>query len=109
MSEHLFQTPEQFEAILSKQVSPDEVIIDLSSERGRNEVAKKYEALVAEFNTALKNAIEPFEKAFELCRDNGIKVNIAEYLKNIYYRFSSKETKYEEGYKKYNEIVKNGL
>ena len=42
----VFQTPEQFEAILSKSVSPDEVIIDLSSERGRNEVAKQYEALV---------------------------------------------------------------
>lgn len=42
----VFQTPEQFEAILSKSVSPDKVIIDLSSERGRNEVAKQYEALV---------------------------------------------------------------
>ena len=69
----------------------------------------KYEALVVEFENSLLSALEPFEKAFELCRDNGIKVNIAEYLKNIYYRFSSKETKYEEGYKKYNEIVKNGL
>jgi tetratricopeptide (TPR) repeat protein len=69
----------------------------------------KYEALVVEFENSLLSALEPFEKAFELCKDNGIKVNIAEYLKNIYYRFSSKETKYEEGYKKYNEIVKNGL
>lgn len=42
----VFQTIEQFNAILNKEVSPDEVIIDLSSERGRNEVAKKYEPLV---------------------------------------------------------------
>ena len=42
----VFQTKEQFNAIISKSVSPDEVIIDLSSERGRNEVAKKYDALV---------------------------------------------------------------
>ena len=42
----VFQTKEQFDAILKKIVSPDEIIIDLSSERGRNEVAKKYDALV---------------------------------------------------------------
>ena len=42
----VFQTKEQFEAILKKEVSPDEVIIDLSTEKGRNEVAKKYDALV---------------------------------------------------------------
>ena len=69
---------------------------------------KKYEAIVAEFNTALKNAIEPFEKAFEVSKDNGIKVNIAEYLKNIYYRFSSDSQEYMDGYKKYDAIVKSG-
>lgn len=42
----VFQTAEQFEAIINKTVSPDEIIIDLSSEHGRNEVAKKYDALV---------------------------------------------------------------
>ena len=69
---------------------------------------KKYEALVADFNTALKNAIEPFEKAFEVSKDNGIKVNVAEYLKNIYYRFSSESQEYMDAYKKYDEIVKSG-
>ena len=69
---------------------------------------KKYNALVEEFEAALMNALDPFEKAYAVARDNEIKVNIAEYLKNIYYRFSSKDTKYEEGYKKYNEIVKTG-
>jgi tetratricopeptide (TPR) repeat protein len=69
---------------------------------------KKYEALVADFNTALKNAIKPFEKAFEVSKDNSIKVNVAEYLKNIYYRFSSEGPEFEEGYKKYNEVVKTG-
>ena len=42
----VFQTKEQFDVILTKAVSPDEVIIDLSTERGRNEVAKKYDPLV---------------------------------------------------------------
>ena len=69
---------------------------------------KKYEAIVAEFNTALKNAIEPFEKAFEVSKENSIKVNIAEYLKNIYYRFSSDSQEYMDGYKKYDAIVKSG-
>jgi tetratricopeptide (TPR) repeat protein len=70
---------------------------------------RKYEVLVKEFETALKNALEPFEKAYAVSKDNGIRVNIAEYLKNIYYRFSTKGANYEEGYKKYNEIVKNGI
>lgn len=42
----VFQTKEQFEAILNKKISPDEIIIDLSTEKGRNAVAKKYDALV---------------------------------------------------------------
>jgi DNA-directed RNA polymerase specialized sigma subunit len=42
----VFQTKEQFDAILNKTVAPDEVIIDLSTERGRNDVAKKYDSLV---------------------------------------------------------------
>ena len=68
----------------------------------------KYEALVVEFEEALHNALEPFEKAFEVSKDNEIKYNISEYLKNIYYRFSTKGEKYEAGYKKYNDIVKAG-
>lgn len=41
-----FQTEEQFEAIIGKKVSLDEIVLDLSSEAGRNEVAKKYNPLV---------------------------------------------------------------
>lgn len=42
----VFQTKEQFEAILDKKVSPDEIILDLTSEKGRNEIAIKYEPMV---------------------------------------------------------------
>ena len=42
----VFQTKEQFEGILTKAVSPDEIILDLSSDAGRNEIAKRYDALV---------------------------------------------------------------
>ena len=69
----------------------------------------KYAALIEEFEAALMNAIEPFEKAFSITKDNQIKVTIAEYLKNIYYRFRDKDPKYEEGYNKYSTIVANGL
>ena len=54
----------------------------------------------------LENALEPFEKAYEMSKDESLKVNIAEYLKNIYYRFYSKGEQYEAGYNKYNAIVK---
>ena len=67
---------------------------------------KKYMALVEKFEEALGSAMEPFEKAFAICKDESIKVSLAEYLKNIYYRFSSKDAKYEELYKKYNEYSK---
>ena len=70
---------------------------------------KKYNALVAQFEEALMNALEPFEKAYNVSADNNLKVSIAEYLKNIYYRFYSKGGEFEAGYNKYNEIVKNGV
>ena len=69
---------------------------------------KKYEALVADFEKALEGAFEPFEKAFNITKDESIKVNIAEYLKNVCYRFREKDPKYEAGYNKYNTIVKEG-
>ncbi len=68
----------------------------------------KYQVLVKDFETALRNALEPFEKAFNVTKDQQLKISIAEYLKNIYYRFSSEGPEYEAGYRKYDEIVKTG-
>ena len=77
------------------------------SEKASNELDDaKYAALVKEYEQYLLNAIDPFEKAFEVTKNDQVKLNAAEYLKNIYYRFSSVEDKYMEGYKKYNEYVK---
>ena len=77
------------------------------SEKAQNELDDaKYQALVKEYEQVLLDAIEPFEKAFEVSQNIQVKLNAAEYLKNIYYRFSSVEDKYMEGYKKYNEYVK---
>lgn len=78
-------------------------------EKAANEMDdKKYMALVEQFESALMNALDPFEKAYNISKDNGLKVSIAEYLKNVYYRFFSKGEKYEAGYKKYDEVVKTG-
>ena len=67
-----------------------------------------WEDLNKEFSQYLKNALEPFEKAYNTSKDNSLKVNIADFLKNIYYRFSTEGPEWEEGYKKYNEVVKSG-
>ncbi len=68
----------------------------------------KYTALVKDFEAALKNALDPFEKAYNVSKDQTLKVSIAEYLKNIYYRFSSENADYEAAYRKYDEVVKTG-
>lgn len=69
----------------------------------------KYMALIDEFEKVLMNAVEPFEAAYKVSKDQSIKVNIAEYLKNIYYRFRDKDAKFAEGFKKYDEVVKTGV
>ena len=42
----VFQTKEQFESIIKKEVAADEVILDLKTEAGRNKVVKQYEPLI---------------------------------------------------------------
>lgn len=82
--------------------------IDLQ-EQAQNELDDaKWAELNEKFAEALKAAREPFESAYSITKDDALKVNIAEYLKNIYYRFSSDSDEYMEGYKKYDEIVKTG-
>ena len=67
--------------------------------------------MVAEFEVSLKNCIEPFEKAFDVTKDQGIKVAICEYLKNACYRFCydkdyNEDPYYKAKYDKYNEVAK---
>ena len=42
----VFQTKDQFDSIITKAEAPDSVILDLETEAGRNEIAKKYMPLV---------------------------------------------------------------
>ena len=62
----------------------------------------KYMELVKEFEVVLKNCLAPFEKAFEITKDDMVKMTVAEYLKNANYRFSSQDPSYKEAYDKYN-------
>ena len=68
---------------------------------------KKYMALVQEFEVTLKKCIDPFEKAYVVCEDPAIKSTIAEYLKQVYYRFRDQDPKFQSGYEKYNALLNN--
>ena len=68
---------------------------------------RKYEALVQEYDKTLKDAIVPFEKAYEVSKDNEIKLTIAEYIKNACFRFRD-DPEYQAKYEKFSEIVANG-
>ena len=77
-------------------------------EKAQNELDDaKYMALVQEFEVTLKKCIEPFEQAYVVCEDAAIKSTIAEYLKQIYYRFRDQDPKYQAGYEKYNALLGN--
>ena len=68
----------------------------------------KYAALVEEFEGALKACIQPFEKAFEITKDEEVKVSIAEYLKNACFRFRD-QADYQAKYEKYNQYYSENI
>ena len=80
--------------------------VDLQDAAAAEMDYQKYDKIMAEFETALKNCVEPFEKAFEVTKDDNIKVAVSEYLKNACYRFSYDDEAYKEKYDKYDAIVK---
>jgi len=77
-------------------------------EKAQNELDDtKYMALVQDFEVTLKKCIDPFEQAYTVCEDPSIKSTVAEYLKQIYYRFRDQDPKYQAGYEKYNAALNN--
>lgn len=81
--------------------------IDLQDAASKELDDAKYMAIVKDFETALRNCIVPFEKAYEISKDESVKVSIAEYLKNACFRFRAEE-EYLAKYQKYNQIVAEG-
>ena len=84
-----------------------EQAVDIQSKAAEELDDAKYNALMKDFEATLEKAIAPFEKAFEITDDAEIKAAVAEYLKNIYFRFRSKGDSYQQAFDKYNEIYNN--
>ena len=82
--------------------------IDLQEKAQAEMDDAKYQVLAEQFEVALKNCIAPFEKAFEITKDDALKVNISEYLKNATYRFRDEDASYQAAYEKYAKIVADG-
>lgn len=75
-------------------------------EQAQNELDDaKYTALLSQFETALKACIAPFEKAFNITKDDVVKTSVAEYLKNACYRFRDEDASYQAAYDKYAAVV----
>jgi tetratricopeptide (TPR) repeat protein len=64
----------------------------------------KYEALVKDLEKNLEAALDPFEKCYEASTDEEIKAVVAEYLKNIYFRFREKSPEYMAKFEKFNAL-----
>lgn len=65
----------------------------------------KWAKLVEEFEATLKGCVDPFIKAYEKVEDASVKPQIAEYIKNACYRFSSNDEQYKALYEKYAEAA----
>ena len=61
----------------------------------------KWDAYMKQFEAALKGCIEPFEKAYEVCKDETVRKNVCEYLKNACFRFRTEDDSYMKKYEKY--------
>ena len=78
--------------------------VDIQTKAADEMDDKKYEAMLKQLEEYLESAIEPFEKAYAVAQDSDVKAIVAEYLKNIYFRFREKGDSYKAGYEKYNAI-----
>lgn len=66
---------------------------------------RKYMALMEDFDVALKACMDPFEQAYKITKDDELKVNIAEYLKQITFRYRTESDEAMARYEFYNDIV----
>ena len=76
-------------------------------EKASNELDDaKYAALEKQMEESLRNAVEPFETAFDNTKDQELKIACAEPLKTICFIFRE-DPKYMEKYEKYNAFLNN--
>ena len=79
--------------------------VDIQDKANAESDDAKYMALMAEFEKCLKGCIEPFEKAFEVTKDESLKKAVAEYLKNACFRFRTESADFQAKYEKYNNYM----
>lgn len=91
--------------VLSVGVMYYEKAVDIQTKASEELDDAKYTALMKEFEASLEKALEPFEQSYANSNDPEIKTAVAEYLKNIYFRFRSKGDSYQQAYEKYNAIM----
>lgn len=80
--------------------------VDLQAKAAEEMDDAKYQKMVEELENMLLSALEPFEKVFNGTDDLEIKGVVAEYLKNIYFRFREKGDNYRKGFEKYDAYTK---
>ena len=81
-----------------------EVAVDVQNAASDEMDDRKYNALIDEMDKLLMKAIEPLEKSFSITNDADIQVDIANYLKFIYYRLQGKDEAYTPLYEKYRDV-----
>lgn len=83
------------------------IALDLQKRAEREGEDSRYNIIKDEFTATIKLAIEPFEKAFNISANKNIKLNVAEYLVNIYNYLKNIDIQYFDDYKKYAKIIEN--
>jgi tetratricopeptide (TPR) repeat protein len=99
--------PKYVYGILSVGILYYEHAVELQDKANNEFDDAKYQALVKEFEQSLETAIEPFEQSFKMTDDKEIQNAVAEYLKNIYFRFRGKSDDYKQKYEFYDNFLKS--
>jgi len=80
---------------------------DLITERDALDVRewKKYDELNDQVIETYKTAVEPFEKCYEISKNEAVKASAADFLKRLCFTLRNVDPKYQEGYDKWKVIV----
>ena len=80
---------------------------DLIAERDALDVRewKKYDELNDQVIETYKTAVEPFEKCYEISKNDAVKASAADFLKRLCFTLRNVDPKYQEGYDKWKVIV----
>ena len=80
---------------------------DLITERDALDVRewKKYDELNEKVIETYQSAVEPFEKCYEISKNDAVKASAADFLKRLCFTLRNVDPKYQEGYDKWKVIV----